>query len=186
MGCLAKDAVEGAGDEQPGDTKSSTHQGCSDRRVAGFFGEQQQSMHCGGLDPHSCSRSQGGSRSHGPPSILLQHVGQEHFFDKPLEIIYDNVCAAVKAHASEFTILCVDKEGIWTSMTFAKIVAEIAVSCRQFLLQGVTVLTPTDAVPCSQCDRCKFWDRRWVAKHEGINHAVQKWEGLMQGKRLCK
>ena len=49
MGCLAKDAVEGAGDEQPGDTKSTTHQGCSDRRVAGFFGEQQQSMHSGVL-----------------------------------------------------------------------------------------------------------------------------------------
>lgn len=113
-------------------------------------------------------------------------LAKSTFFDKPLEIIYDNVCAAVKAHASEFTILCVDKEGIWTSMTFAKIVAEIAVSCRQFLLQGVTVLTPTDAFPCSQCDRCKFWDRRWVAKHEGINHAIQKWEGLMQGKRLCK
>ena len=85
-----------------------------------------------------------------------------------------------KKNRREITMVCIDEEGRWASMSMAKSLAEAVLCDEHLILNKVTLLEPEIDWDCGGCFRCKFWDRRFAEKNVAVRSMVARWQSLKQ------
>ena len=113
------------------------------------------------------------------PYIMKMMCDATHFDALIAKAVGDMKHAISKSYTS-FVFVCVDKLGRYASLALGKALAEIAVADEFLTLNKVTVLSRETDLECGPCDRCTFWDRRFVDKNRAVATMINKWNDCVR------
>lgn len=111
------------------------------------------------------------------PHLMKTMLAEKHF-DAAYRTCYKGFCEAVRRGHRRVLILCVDKQGRWGALTFARVMIEIAISDRELQFSQITTLTAPPDLHCGPCDACRLFDRRWLDKNVSLKRAIARWKHM--------